>query len=243
MKHCTIHPIPLWVSPSDKSHMTYFANFGQPLCVTGYVWYIEGAGEKILVDSGGDPGHLAKIGIAAHNLQSLESGLDKAGIAAEDIDLIIQTHLHFDHTAFASRFPNARVMVQKRELDFARNPHPVWAGLYDPKLFNNLKFEVVDGDFKISQDINILFTPGHSPGGQSVSVKTDQGTAVIAGLCSILDNYNPPPLPDGKKIPAIAPAIHSDLLQAYDSVVRIKELADIILPIHDPSFLTRSLIP
>ena len=186
---------------------------------------------------------LARIGIPAHNLQSLEAGLAKAGIAAEEVDLVIQTHLHFDHTAFASRFPKARVMVQKRELDFARNPHPVWAGLYDPKLFQNLKLEVVDGDYKISDDVNILFTPGHSPGGQSVSVKTAKGTAVIAGLCSIVDNYNPPPLPNGKTIAAIAPAIHSDLFQAYDSVVRIKELADIILPIHDPSFLTRSVIP
>ena len=97
MKHCTIHPIPLWISPSDKSHMTYFANLGQPLCVTGYIWYIEGGREKILVDSGGDPEHLAKIGIPAHNLQSLESGLDKVGITASDVDLIIQTHLHFDH--------------------------------------------------------------------------------------------------------------------------------------------------
>lgn len=243
MKHCTICPIPIWVSPSDKSHMTYFANLGQSVCVTGYIWYIEGEKEKIVVDSGGDTEHLARIGITAHNLQSLEDGLNKAGITAQDVDLIIQTHLHFDHTAFASKFPNARVIVQKRELDFARNPHPVLAGLYDPKLFNHLKLEVVDGDFKISDDINILFTPGHSPGCQSVSIKTDKGTAVIAGPCSILENYNPPPLPDGTKLPAIAPAIHSDPFQAYDSLLRIKELADIILPVHDPSFLTRSIIP
>jgi len=243
MKHCTIRPIPLWVSPSEKSHMTYFANFGQPVCITGYIWYIEGEKERIVVDSGGDPDHLARIGITAHNLQSLEDGLNKAGITAQDVDLIIQTHLHFDHTAFASKFPNARVIVQKRELDFARNPHPVWAGLYAPELFDNLKLEVVDGDFKISDDINILFTPGHSPGCQSVSVKTDKGKAVIAGPCSILENYNPPPLPDGTKLPAIAPSIHSDPFQAYDSLLRIKELADIILPVHDPSFLTRSIIP
>ena len=46
MEHCTIYPIPLMVSPSDKSHMTYFANLGQPVCVTGYIWYIKGAKEK-----------------------------------------------------------------------------------------------------------------------------------------------------------------------------------------------------
>ena len=243
MKHCAIHPIPLWISPSDKSNMTYFANLGQSVCVTGYIWYIEGGGEKIVVDSGGDTGHLTRIGLPAHDLQSLEAGLAKAGISAEDVDLVIQTHLHFDHTALASRFTKARVMVQKRELDFARDPHPVWAGLYDPRLFKDLKLEVIDGDFKISDDINILFTPGHSPGGQSVSVKTAKGTAVIAGLCSILENYDPPPLPDGTRLAAIAPAIHSDPFQAYDSILRIKELADIILPIHEPSFLNGKVIP
>jgi len=165
------------------------------------------------------------------------------GITANDVDLIIQTHLHFDHTAFASRFPNSRVIVQKRELEFARNPHPIWEELYDQKLFDNLKFEVIDGDFKISEDIKIIFTPGHSPGCQSVSVRTDNGMAIIAGLCSTLDNYTSSVLPDGKTIPVIAPAIHTNLFEAYDSLIRIKDLADIILPIHDPAFLTKNVIP
>ena len=114
-------------------------------------------------------------------------------------------------------------------------------GYTTPNCFD-LKLEVIDGDFKISDDINILFTPGHSPGGQSVSVKTEKGTAVIAGLCSILENYDPPPLPDGTRLAAIAPAIHSHPFQAYDSILRIKELADIILPIHEPSFLNGKVI-
>jgi N-acyl homoserine lactone hydrolase len=242
MKHCTIHPIPLWASPIDKSQMTYLANLGQPVCLIGYIWYIKGAGEEILVDSGGTIEQFTKVGLTAYELQTLDSGLKKLRITVSDIDLIIQTHLHLDHVALASRFPNARVIVQKSELDFARNPHPIWEGLYDRKLFENLNFEVIDGDLRISEDINILFTPGHSPGGQSVSVKTEKGTAIITGLCSMLDNYNPPPLPDGKTIPAIAPAIHSDLFQVYDSIIRIKELADIILPIHDPAFLNKESI-
>lgn len=243
MKHCTIHPIPLWVSPSDKSHMTYFANFGQPVCVTGYIWYIEGTKEKILVDSGGDAELLTKIGLPAHEIQTLDSGLNKVGITASDIDLIIQTHLHLDHVALASRFPNSRVIVQKRELEFARNPHPIWEGLYIKELFDNLKFEVIDGDFQISEDIKVLLTPGHTPGSQSVSIRTDNGIAIITGLCSILDNYNPPALPDGKTIPVIIPTIHTDIFEAYDSLIRIKDMADILLPIHDPAFLTRNVIP
>lgn len=76
-----------------------------------------------------------------------------------------------------------------------------------------------------------------------MSVRTDNGMAIIAGLCSILDNYTSTVLPDGKTIPVIAPAIHTNLFEAYDSLMRIKDLADIILPIHDPAFLTRNVIP
>jgi len=243
MKHCTIHPIPLWICPEDKSRMTYFVNLNQPVFVTGDIWYIEGTKEKILVDSGIDIEHLTKIGLPAHEIQTLDSGLNRVGITASNIDIIIQTHLHLDHVAFASRFPNSRVIVQKRELEFARNPHPVWEGLYIKELFDNLKFEVIDGDFQISEDVKVLFTPGHTPGSQSVSVRTDDGIAIIAGLCSILDNYNPPALPDGKMVPVIAPAIHTDVFEAYDSLIRIKDMADIILPIHDPAFLMKNVIP
>jgi hypothetical protein len=40
--HCVIFPIPLWVSAGDKARMTYMANYGQPFCLAGYVWYIQG---------------------------------------------------------------------------------------------------------------------------------------------------------------------------------------------------------
>jgi N-acyl homoserine lactone hydrolase len=243
MKSCTIHPIPLWISPSDKSHMTYFVNLNQPIFVTGYIWYIEGTKEKILVDSGGDAEYLANAGLSIHEIQTLDSGLNEVGITANDVTLIIQTHLHFDHVGLASRFPNARVIVQKRELEFARNPHPIWEWLYDQELFDNLKFEVIDGDFQISEDVKVLFTPGHSPGSQSVSVRTENGMAIIAGLCSILDNYNPPVLPDGRTVPVIAPELHSDLFEAYDSLIKIKEMADILLPLHEPAFLKKKVIP
>lgn len=170
--------------------------------------------------------------------------MDKIGISLSDIDLIIQTHLHLDHVALASRFPRARVMVQKTELEFARNPHPVFVFLYQKETFDGLKFEVVDGDTQISKEVSVILTPGHSPGAQSVVIKTARGTAVISGCCSIRENYEPLVTPHGEILsPVIAPGIHTDVLKAYDSLLRIKELADIIVPLHEPAFAQKQRIP
>ena len=239
---CVIFPIPLWVSPADKSGMTYLANLGQPVCVTGYVWYIQGTEEKVLVDAGGDVEYLSKVrGHPAYNIQTLESGLNKVGISISDVDLIIQTHLHHDHVALASRFPKARVLVQRDELEFARNPHPLFATSYVKEFIEGLNFEIIHGDVQVSKEISVLLTPGHSPGSQSVSIKTEQGTAIISGFCSVRENFG---APVGKiSSTVIPPGVHTNLFDAYDSLVRIKEEADIIVPLHDPEFLMKSIIP
>jgi N-acyl homoserine lactone hydrolase len=240
--HCVIIPIPLWVSADDKSGFTYRANRGQSVCVTGYVWYIEGAEEKILVDAGADAEYLSKVrGHEAYQIQTLESGLAKVGISVDDIRLIIQTHLHGDHIVQAPKFPKARILVQRDELEFVRNPHCLFEDAYIKEFVRGLKFEVVEGDTQVSRDISVLLTPGHTPGTQSVSIKTEQGTAIISGFCAIRDNFC---TPSGKmSLPVIAPAVHTNLFQAYDSALRIKKEADIILPLHDPEFLARDRIP
>ena len=52
MANCIIHPIPLCQAEDYKSAVTYLTNFGQRDTRAEYVWYIEGAREKILVDAG-----------------------------------------------------------------------------------------------------------------------------------------------------------------------------------------------
>jgi glyoxylase-like metal-dependent hydrolase (beta-lactamase superfamily II) len=240
--NCVIFPIPLWVSAADKSAFTYLANLGQSVCVTGYVWYIEGSEEKVLVDAGADVEYLCKVrGHEAYQIQTLESGLDKVGVSVSDIRLIIQTHLHADHIVLASRFPKARILVQKDELEFVRNPHCLFEDAYVKEFVRGLKLEVVEGDTQVSREISVLLTPGHTPGSQSVSIKTEQGTAIISGFCAIRENFGSPV---GKmSSPVIAPAVHTNLFQAYDSMLRIKKEADIIVPLHDPEFLAKSRIP
>ena len=53
----------------------------------------------------------------------------------EDIDIIIQTHLHWDHCANTSKCKNAKVIVHEDELRFALAPHPIEAGIYKKDLY------------------------------------------------------------------------------------------------------------
>lgn len=243
MTKCVIHPIPILETKIDRSLMTYRMNFGQTISSVSYVWYIEGTRETILVDAGASAEYFSVIRkMPATPIQTLESGLGKLGISFGDIDLVILTHLHHDHVADAHRFPKAKFLVQKRELEFALKPHPSVSAQYNREFLEGLHFEIVSGDAKISEEISILYTPGHTPGGQSVNVKTMQGTAIIAGLCSIRENFEPPPLVR-ENSPVITPGMHTNPLDAYDSVTRIKEIADIVVPVHEPEFRQKSAVP
>ncbi len=241
--YCTIHPIPIIESKIDRSLMTYRMNFGETINTTGYIWYIGGLREKILVDAGASAEYLSKVrGLPTKELQTIDDGLGKLGLKADDIGLIIITHLHNDHIACGKRFRRAKFLVQRRELDFARNPHPSVKQAYFEEFFEGLNFEVVEGDTKIFEEISLLFTPGHTPGGQSVSIKTSGGIAIISGLCSIREIFEPPPQ-ISINTPVIVPGMHTNVFDAYDSVLRIKEMADIIIPNHDPQFKEKISIP
>ncbi|MFH1651045.1 MAG: N-acyl homoserine lactonase family protein [Chloroflexota bacterium] len=240
MANCTIYPVPMQMTVHDKSVLTYRFNFGQAFAGTMYAWLIDCGKEKILVDAGVSTEYTRNVRkMWAYPLQTLDEGLGKLGVAFGDIDIVLFTQLHHDHTAYASRIPRARMVVQQKELDFARNPHPAFAEGYNWKFIEDVKFDIISGDAKINDDVSVFFTPGHTPGGQSVSVKTSQGNTVIAGLCACRDNFSPPP---NYPLPVITPGIHTSTLDAYDSCIKIKEMADFIIPIHDPEFLEKRSI-
>ena len=242
MSNCIIRPIPLFQTRSDKSRMTYYFNFGQQITLVNYVWYIEGASRRILVDAGGSSEFISSGGVAVEDIQTLDSGLSKLGLDFSDIELIILTHLHHDHVAQVSRFPRAKVLIQRDELQFAQSPHPATTQWFLKKFFDELNFELISGDVEISKEISVLRTPGHSLGGQSVAIKTEQGIVVIAGLCTIRENFEPP-RSIRKLTPLIPPGLHINVLDAYDSMVRIKQVADIVVTPHDPECRQKSSIP
>ena len=249
MSEHIIRPIPLIKNVGVSTYkMTHLVGFGSPQTRASYVWYIEGPEEKIIVDAGSkalEPGTAGAGSIMfpeghSEPVQTLEQGLGKFNLRPEDIDIIIFTHLHQDHVQLAHAYTKARFIVQKSELEFAKDPHPIQQFTYKPKMLEGLEFEIIEGDVQIVEGINVMLTPGHSPGGQSVMVDTAKGKAVITGCCCIRQNFEPP---EGMDIEVIPTGILINPTQVYDSLIQIKKIADIIIPIHDSSFLEVDKIP
>jgi N-acyl homoserine lactone hydrolase len=238
-----IYPIALCEGPRDSSHFAYRSEPGTICNTACYIWYIETPEAKILIDAGANALTFTERGAPETDLISVEDGLRRFRTKPEDIDIVIATHLHCDHIALNYLYKNAKFVVQKRELEYALNPHPIDAVLYDRPSFEGLNWEIIDGDTEIVPGVSVFLTPGHSPGGQSVEVETPAGKAVITGFCCTLDTFTQTREMKRRRWEVTAPLIHHDVREAYNSVLKVKRRADIILALHDPTFIKKEKIP
>jgi glyoxylase-like metal-dependent hydrolase (beta-lactamase superfamily II) len=122
----------------------------------------------------------------------LEDGLRDVGVRPEDIALMIDTHLHFDHAGgytwiddggvVRPTFPNARYVVQRGEYEWATHTNERTAASYFPHNFEPIVtaglYDFVTGETEIWPGIRLLPTPGHTPHHQSVLIESDGATAL-----------------------------------------------------------------
>jgi glyoxylase-like metal-dependent hydrolase (beta-lactamase superfamily II) len=176
-------------------------NVGMILRATSTVTLVRSDEHNIIVDTG-LPGEGERI----------LKGLSNLGLSQNVIDIVINTHLHGDHIGNNALFKNARFIAHAKEF---------------PLRLKNV--QVVEGDYKLSDDINIIETPGHTYGSISVVVKDKlkSKTYVVAGdALPIQENY----------LKWIPPGINFDPKIALASMRRIVDLADFVIPGHDNMF-------
>jgi N-acyl homoserine lactone hydrolase len=246
-----IKPIVLGEIESDKSTFTYMCFAGEKIKVDIPIFYIEGPKENILVDTGSYKDLMAKYWPGrGKDFQDFDEGLDSVGLSPKDIDIVIYTHLHHDHCGYHSKIPNAKAIVQEDEWLFAMAPHPLQAQFYPRDLYENMDVMLVKGDYQVTEGVKILWTPGHTPGTQSVAIETKRGLAIIAGFCSIYDTFETPKniLPKEYRITyghweVFAPNIATNLLQIYNSALRVKKMANLVIPNHGPGLANIKEIP
>ena len=133
--------------------------------------------------------------------------LAPAGLAPEDIDVVVNTHLHFDHAggntavgadgAPASAFPNARFVVQRGEIEFARRDNERIRASYLRDNFEPLdrerRLDFVEGDARLDPRIRVERAPGHTPHLQMILV--EGGERTIAFLTDLVPTASHVPYP------------------------------------------------
>ena len=128
----------------------------------------------------------------------LEDAIRAAGHAPEDVDIVLSTHLHFDHAggntvlqddgSVVPAFPGARHVVQRGEFDFAhRNNERIRASYlrrnFDPVADAGL-WDFVEGEAEVTRGVRVIPTPGHTPHHQSVLVEGNGDAACfLADVC------------------------------------------------------------
>jgi N-acyl homoserine lactone hydrolase len=133
----------------------------------------------IVVDTGIGVGNSVIDSLYPHESVSLVEELHRCGVDERDVQLIINSHLHFDHCG-QNHAVACPVMVQEAEVTAARQPHYTvdeWAAVPTHRL------HVVDGDADVCDGIQVILTPGHTPGHQAVVIRSTDDVVVIAAQC------------------------------------------------------------
>src|SRR5574337_539357 len=157
---------------------------------------IRAGSENILVDTGiGDKWDGKSRSIyGIEKTSTLKASLNSIGLDEDDITIVINTHLHFDHAGGNTRivdgriepvFKNARHIVQKGEWEAATDPNERTRASYRPADFLPVMeaglFELIEGDREIIEGVEAFRTSGHNRDIQLVRITSNGETAVFLG--------------------------------------------------------------
>jgi N-acyl homoserine lactone hydrolase len=208
------------------------------------VYLIETAHERILIDSGLHPGAVADPGNYYGRPEAALFDLELELPITEQVDVttltrVVVTHLHFDHAGALGLLPaSIPLVVQRREWDARHDSDVIKRNFFYPRDYalDERTVILVDGDHDLLGDgsVELLITPGHTPGHQSVRVGEQLVLGVdVAHFASTLDDHRFPVFAD-------------DFAAQEDSANRLRRMRDAgarVLPGHDPDVLRPGPVP
>jgi N-acyl homoserine lactone hydrolase len=139
-----------------------------------YVHVIDHPQGRVLVDTG-----MTQLHPAVADMDPRIWPLDTRDLDLASIDIVVNTHLHFDHCGGNRLFTDRPIFVQGRELDDARSQdeYTIREWVDAP----GVTYVPVDGEHTLLPGVRLVPAPGHTPGLQVVVVETGEGLAVIGG--------------------------------------------------------------
>jgi N-acyl homoserine lactone hydrolase len=160
--------------------------------------------------------------------------LESLGLTPADVDLVVLSHLHYDHAGGAELFSQSELVVQKDEYASAHYPASFFASFYYRKNFDlpSYRWRLLDGDTALVPGVTVVRTDGHTPGHQSLVVELPEtGPVILAGDSCYWQEHI-----DQERVPGVV----WDPTRALHAIKKLKTIARLtggrIFPSHDPVF-------
>ncbi len=172
----------------------HFANQDGKVIMSVHAFVIESPGHRMVVDT--CIGNDKRRAFPGWNMLQLPflADLEKAGFARDSIDRVLCTHLHVDHVGWNTMlaggkwvptFPRARYLIGRKEWEhWSKTSEPDTRELLDDSVrpvFEAGLADLVESDARITDEIRLEPTPGHTPGHHSVRISSRGQEAVITG--------------------------------------------------------------
>jgi N-acyl homoserine lactone hydrolase len=159
-----------------------------------YVHVVDHPDGRVLVDTG-----MTELHQLVDDMDPrLVAWVGEAGLDPGSVDLVVNTHLHFDHCGGNHLFAGKPIYVQRHELDDAlgADAYTIREWVEAP----GVEYVPVDGALDVLPGIRLLPAPGHTRGSQVVAVETDAGPVVIAGDTAVFHADLDEPGTEGQRL-------------------------------------------
>ena len=202
-----------------------------------YIWVIQGGPKPIVIETGPKyPEEFSRTtekyipgGVRQLPEERTIEALRRHGIDPAEVSHVIATHLHADHYDYFDAFPNARFVVNKQEYKDMTDGRDRLAPDVRKALDDRPDALMLVEDQEIVPGVRVVQLGCHTPGSQGVLVRTWMGPVLITG--DVVYKY--------ENIEKDRPTRSPDPAICSEAMGRIRSLADIILPAHDPLTLQR----
>ena len=165
--------------------------------------------------------------------EEVSGRLEAIGRDPAKIDLLINSHFHFDHCGGNALIPNATLLVQRREWDAGMDPDSAAQRGFNPRDFDlGHKLRLIDGEHDVFGDGSVVCLPthGHTPGHQSLRLRLPGGEIVLAAdacyFCQTLRERRLPRFAYDKEA----------MLASLDRLATLETAGARIVFGHDPQF-------
>src|SRR3954454_25174100 len=166
-----------------------------------YVHVIDHPDARVLVDTG-----ITELHPAVADLDPRLRPLSKEDFDLAGIDIVVNTHLHFDHCGGNHLFAGRPIYVQRQELDDARNEedYTIREWVEAP----GVRYVPVDGEFELLPGVRLGATPGHTSGMHGVVGETDGGPVAVGGDVAVWFGERDEPQSEGQlRVRALDPEL------------------------------------